>query len=101
VGGHQWIAARKGDGRAPSAFDGAVGEFILPYRAVRTAEDPDGMVQAFLRATYEAVAELADWDRNALEVRPRLRVDLRAASQLVAASPTGKKRHSAASGACT
>ncbi len=54
----------------PAYFDSALGEFILPYRAVRNAEDPDGMVQEFLRSAYEAVAELADWDRDALEVGP-------------------------------
>ena len=55
---------------APEAayFDDAMGEFILPYTAVRTAEDPDATLMAFLQTTYDAAAELAGWDRAALEV---------------------------------
>ncbi|MBW8824956.1 MAG: hypothetical protein JF603_01200 [Acidobacteria bacterium] len=48
-------------------FDTAVGEFILPYAAVRTAADPDQAVLDFCRSTYDAAAELAEWDRVALE----------------------------------
>ena len=47
-----------------------MGEFLLPYDAVRTAEDPDGVLISFLESTYAAVAELAGWDRAALEVPP-------------------------------
>jgi hypothetical protein len=39
----------------------------LPYEAVRTAEDPDEALLAFLESTYEAAANLAAWDRPALE----------------------------------
>jgi hypothetical protein len=49
-------------------FDAAFGEFVLPYAAVRSAEDPDAMLLEFLQSTYEAAAELAKWDRKALEV---------------------------------
>jgi hypothetical protein len=42
-------------------------EFILPYDAVRTADDPDETLLAFLQATYEAAANLGGWDRAALE----------------------------------
>lgn len=42
-------------------------EFILPYETVRTADDPDAALLAFLQSTYEAAAELAGWDRQALE----------------------------------
>jgi len=45
-------------------------EFLLPYEAVRTADDPDGAVARFLQTTYEAAAELAGWDRGALEDDP-------------------------------
>ena len=48
-------------------YDPALGEFILPYRAVRTAADPDGMLLTFLQMTYEAAATTGDWDRPALE----------------------------------
>ena len=53
----------------PSAafFDEGLGEFLLPYAAVRTAEDPDAMLLNFLRSTYDAAAELGRWDRAALE----------------------------------
>jgi hypothetical protein len=48
-------------------FSEAVGEFILPYDAVRTADDPDRALLAFLQTTYEAAANAAKWDREALE----------------------------------
>jgi hypothetical protein len=44
-----------------------LGEFILPYEAVRTAADPDRALLAFLQTSYEAAANLAAWDRAALE----------------------------------
>jgi hypothetical protein len=44
-----------------------LGEFVLPYEAVRTASDPDAALLDFLQSTYEAAAELAGWDRAALE----------------------------------
>jgi hypothetical protein len=53
----------------PAAADylDEMGEFVLPYDAVRTAADPDAALLAFLQSTYEAVASLADWNRAALE----------------------------------
>ncbi len=45
-------------------------EFILPYEAVRQAKDPDAMALAFLQSTYEAAANLAQWERAALEYNP-------------------------------
>jgi hypothetical protein len=48
-------------------FDTALGEFVLDYDAVRLAGDPDGALLAFLESTYRAAADLADWDREALE----------------------------------
>jgi len=48
-------------------FSEAVGEFILPYDAVRTAADPDTALLDFLQSTYEAAAIAAKWDRDALE----------------------------------
>jgi len=48
-------------------YDEQLGEFILPYEAVRTAADPDRLLLDFLQATYEAAADLARWDRDALE----------------------------------
>jgi hypothetical protein len=49
-----------------------LGEFILPYDAVRLATDPDATLLAFLQSTYEAAAGLAGWDRDALEYMPDL-----------------------------
>jgi hypothetical protein len=46
-----------------------LGEFVLPYESVRTADDPDGLLMAFLQATYEAAAEPGGWDRPHLEHR--------------------------------
>ena len=42
-------------------------EFVLPYDAVRTAGSPDETLLAFLQSAYEAAADLAGWDRKALE----------------------------------
>jgi hypothetical protein len=48
-------------------FHDKLGEFILPYEAVRTAEDPEQALLSFLQTTYEGAATLAHWDRSALE----------------------------------
>ncbi len=57
--------------RPPAAsFSATLGEFLLPYEAVRTAPDPDAAVLAFLQSTYEAAAVSARWDRAALECAP-------------------------------
>ena len=44
-------------------------EFILPYDTVRRSQSPDDTLLAFLQTTYEAVADLGQWDRGALERR--------------------------------
>ncbi len=49
-------------------YDAELGEFLLPYEAVRTAPEPDAVLMAFFQSTYVAAAELAGWDRAALEV---------------------------------
>jgi hypothetical protein len=49
------------------------GQFLLPYRTVRTAPDPDALLLDFLQATYEAAADNAHWDRAALEDDPARR----------------------------
>ena len=38
---------------------------ILPYEAVRTADDPRTLLLAFLQSAYEAGARLAGWDTTA------------------------------------
>jgi hypothetical protein len=50
-------------------YDHALGEFILPYSAVRATDDPDAVLRSFLQSTYEAAAVNGGWDRNALETR--------------------------------
>jgi hypothetical protein len=52
---------------AAAFFSEALGEFILPYDAVRTAAEPDQALLEFLQSTYEAAANAAKWDRDALE----------------------------------
>ncbi|MDX1530544.1 MAG: DUF5996 family protein, partial [Rhodothermales bacterium] len=44
-----------------------MGEFVLPYDAVREAADPDATLLDFLRTTYAAAADRGEWDRAALE----------------------------------
>ena len=53
----------------PSAafYSTALREFILPYDAVREAKSPDDTLLDFLQTTYEAAANLANWDRKSLE----------------------------------
>jgi hypothetical protein len=55
---------------AAAFFSEALGEFILPYDAVRNAAQPDQMLLDFLQSTYEAAANAAKWDRDALECAP-------------------------------
>ena len=51
-------------------FDEGFGEFVLPYAEVRASPDPEAMLTTFLHNTYAAAAELAHWDRAALEREP-------------------------------
>ena len=63
---------------AQAFFSQELGEFILPYEAVRTAQTPKRTLMEFLQTTYDAAADLGRWDRGALECplgepgRPRL-----------------------------
>lgn len=54
---------------APDAayFNKTLGEFLLPYDAVRRSSDPETTLLAFLESTYRAAADLGGWDRAALE----------------------------------
>ncbi len=52
---------------AAAYFDSNLGEFLLPYGAVRTSPDPEKDLMAFLQSTYEAAAETAGWPRKSLE----------------------------------
>jgi len=48
-------------------FSKELGEFILPYDAVRNAPEPERTLMEFLQSSYAAAADLAKWDRAALE----------------------------------
>lgn len=52
---------------AAAYYHRELGEFILPYEAVRTAPDPDRALTSFIESTYHRAATLAGWDRGALE----------------------------------
>jgi hypothetical protein len=43
------------------------GQFVLPYEDVRTAESPEETLLEFLQTTYDAAAQLAQWDVAALK----------------------------------
>ena len=65
----------EGFGRAPVRPAGAywhaeMGEFILPYDRVREDADPDARLLEFCESTYAAAADLARWNRAALERGP-------------------------------
>ena len=48
-------------------YHSSLGEFLLPYEAVRRAPDPDRAVLDFMESTYAQAATLGRWDRAALE----------------------------------
>jgi hypothetical protein len=50
-------------------YNTQLGEFILPYEDARNAADPRAALMEFLETTYAAGADLAHWDRLALEKR--------------------------------
>ena len=52
---------------AAAVYDTTLGEFLLPYEAVRSAPDPDAALLAFCHTSYDAAADLGAWDRDALE----------------------------------
>ncbi|HEY1980993.1 MAG TPA: DUF5996 family protein, partial [Xanthobacteraceae bacterium] len=52
---------------AGAFYDKNLAQFILPYDAVRQAPDPEALLLGFLQETYGAAADLAEWDRKALE----------------------------------
>ena len=52
---------------AAAFYDKQLGEFLLMYDDVRTAASPREALLTFCQSTYEAAADLANWDRAALE----------------------------------
>jgi hypothetical protein len=55
---------------AAARYDARLGEFVLPWEAVRSAPDPAAAVRAFCESAYVAGATLGGWDREALERTP-------------------------------
>jgi hypothetical protein len=49
-------------------YEKQLGEFLLMYEDVRKAESPTASLLEFCQSTYEAGANLAKWDRDALEI---------------------------------
>jgi hypothetical protein len=52
---------------AKAAYNPKLGEFIYLYEDLRQESSPEDALLDFLQSTYEAGANLADWDRAALE----------------------------------
>jgi hypothetical protein len=50
-----------------------LGEFLLPYEAVRSAPSPEVALQRFVDSTYAQAAMLGEWDRSTLERRSVVR----------------------------
>lgn len=48
-------------------YSAEVSEFLLMYDDIRQAESPQQLLLEFMQSTYEAGANLANWDRQALE----------------------------------
>jgi hypothetical protein len=55
---------------AHGRYDTTYGEYVLPYAEVRASPDPERMLGGFLQSAYDAGADLARWDRGALERAP-------------------------------
>jgi hypothetical protein len=55
---------------AAASYRKDMGEFLLPYEAVRTAADPTAVLFDFCQTTYEAEAINAKWSREDLERKP-------------------------------
>jgi hypothetical protein len=52
---------------AAASYRTDLGEFILPYEAVRSASSPEATLTEFCESTYAAAADLAAWNRGELE----------------------------------
>ena len=52
---------------ADAAYNSQMGEFMLPYDAMRKTRSPDGALMDFLQSTYDAAADLGRWSREQLE----------------------------------
>ncbi|HJR60650.1 MAG TPA: DUF5996 family protein [Vicinamibacterales bacterium] len=55
---------------AAAFYEPSMGEFLLPYDAVRQAADPEQAILDFMNSTYEQASAVAKWDRANLERAP-------------------------------
>jgi Family of unknown function (DUF5996) len=55
---------------AVAKYDSTLGEYLLAYREVQSADQPDSFLLDFLQTTYDAAANLGNWDRALLEQDP-------------------------------
>jgi hypothetical protein len=55
---------------AAASYHSRLREFVLMYDDVRRATSPRAEILEFAQSTYEAGANLAGWDRAALERKP-------------------------------
>ena len=62
AGFDEWVA-----GPAAAFYSKPMGEFLLMYDDVRSAESPRDALLEFCQSTYEAAADLGKWDRKALD----------------------------------
>jgi hypothetical protein len=62
--------------RGGASYSEALGEFVLPYEVVRSAERSDDTLLNFLQESYAAAADLGGWDRVLLEQSPPCMCDV-------------------------
>lgn len=57
-----------------ASWSATLQEWVLPYEAVRTSEDPSVTLRAFIDAVYALCFSAAGWDRNAYSYKaPKIR----------------------------
>jgi hypothetical protein len=56
-------------GPADASYVRDLGEFVLPYDAVRLASKPDDLILDFFQSAYDAAADLGQWDRPLFDAR--------------------------------
>ena len=61
------VSPRRRCARSAAFYSTELREFLLPYEAVRNADDPDRALMDFLTSTYEAAAINGGWNRAELE----------------------------------
>jgi len=50
-----------------AVYNDDLGEFVLPYNAVQSGDEPDDILMSFLQSSYEAAASKGNWSRKTLE----------------------------------